>query len=229
MFMNDVSTYYGLIIIPIILVFLAQWLVTSNYRKYSTIRNQNNLTGYDIARKILDANGLSDIQVVQGSGQLSDHYDPTNNVIRLSPEVYNKPSISAVAIASHEVGHALQHAQNYPVIAIRQKILPLAITAGNLAWIVIMIGIFMSGNTFIWLGIGLLLVIGLFQLVTLPLEFNASNRALKIIEQENYLQPSEIPGAKKVLTSAALTYVVALITTLAEVLRLVLIARSRDN
>ena len=226
--MSDMTSYYGLIIIPIILVMLAQWLVSSNYRKYDTVRNQNNLTGYEVARKILDDNGLYDVQVVQGSGQLSDHYDPTQNVIRLSPDVYSKPSISAVAIASHEAGHALQYAQKYPVIGVRQKVLPLAITAGNLAWIVIMIGIFMSGKTFIWLGIILLLVVGLFQLITLPLEFNASARALKIINNEEYLQPNEVGGAKKVLRSAALTYVVALITTLAEVARLVLISRSRD-
>lgn len=226
--MNDFSAYYGLIVIPIILMLVAQWLVTSNYKKYSTVKNSNNLTGYDVARKILDDNGLYDIQVVQGRGQLSDHFDPTNNVIRLSPEVYNNPSISAVAIASHEAGHALQYAQKYPVIAFRQKVLPLAITAGNLAWIVIMIGIVMSGTTFIWIGVGLLLVIGLFQLLTLPLEFNASARALKIIQQGDYLQAHEISGAKKVLSSAALTYVVALITTLAEVARLILIARSRD-
>lgn len=216
-----------LILVPIVLMLLAQFLVTSNYKKYQMVKNSKNITGYEVARRILDSNGLQDVQVVEGHGQLSDHYDPTKNVIRLSPEVYSQPSISALAIAAHEVGHAIQYATKYPVVGFRNKILPATIVASNLAWVVIMIGLF-SSVTFLWVGIGLLLVIGAFQIITLPLEFNASSRALNILETNGYLDYEEIPKAKKVLTAAALTYVVALIATLAQVLRLVLIAKSRD-
>lgn len=226
--MYYMTSHLGLIIVPIILVLLAQFLVTSNYKKYAKIRNNRNMTGYEVARRILDSNGLQEVQVVQGQGQLSDHFDPTQNVIRLSPDVYGQPSISSLAIAAHEVGHAIQYATKYPVIGFRNRVLPLAITAGNMAWIVIMIGLFTSGTSFLWFGIGLLLVIGVFQLVTLPLEFNASSRALNILETGGYLDYDEIPKAKRVLSAAALTYVVALITTLAEVLRLILIAQARD-
>lgn len=219
--------YWELIIIPIALVLLAQYLVTSNYKKYSKVRNSRNMSGYEVARRILDSNGLYDTEVVEGHGQLSDHFDPTKNVIRLSPDVYSQPSISSLAIAAHEVGHAIQYATKYPVVAFRNKILPLTIVAGNIAWVVIMIGFFAS-NTFLWIGIGLLLVIAIFQIATLPLEFNASSRALTILETNGYLDYEEVPKAKKVLDAAALTYVVALITTLAEILRLVLIAQSRD-
>lgn len=222
------SSHILLIIVPMLLIVLSQSLVNSNYKKYAKIRNKRNLTGYEVARRILDSNNLQNVEVFEGQGQLSDHFDPTKNIIKLSPEVYNQPSISSVSIAAHEVGHAIQYATRYPVIGFRNRVLPLAITAGNLAWGVIMIGLFTSGTSFIYVGIAMLMVVAIFQIATLPLEFNASSRALKILDTEGYLDNEELPKAKRVLSAAALTYVVALITTLAEVLRLLLIAQSRD-
>ncbi|MDF9866903.1 Zn-dependent membrane protease YugP [Bacilli bacterium PM5-3] len=224
------SFYWALVLIPIILIFLVQGLLQSNYKKYSKMQNHRGLSGYEVARRILDSNGLSNVEIFEGSGQLSDYFDPTKNIIKLSPEVYGGRSIASLAIAAHEVGHAIQYATKYPVIAFRNKLLPLTITASNFAWIIIFLGIFLtrSNNFLLYLGIGLMLVVALFQLVTLPLEFNASSRALKNLEDGNYLDYDEIPKAKKVLNSAAMTYVVALITTLAEILRLVLISNRRN-
>ena len=235
----DFSSYYSLfngngtqillVIIPIVLIIFSQVMLKRQYAKYSQIKNSRGLTGLEAARRILDSNGLQNVQVFQGQGQLSDYYDPKNNIIKLSPDVYNGCSIAALAIAAHEVGHAIQYAAKYPVIAVRQKILPVSMAAGNLAWVVIMVGLlFSTSSTLIWVGVALLAAVALFQVVTLPLEFNASNRALSNLENLQLLNYSEIPAAKKVLRYAALTYVVALITTLAEILRLVLIARNRN-
>lgn len=217
-----------LILIPIILVMAAQALLQANYNKYSRIQNHRGLTGAQVARKILDSNGLSQVEIYQGEGQLSDYFDPTKNLIKLSPEVYGGNSIASLAVAAHEVGHAIQYATKYPIIGFRNKVLPLAMTAGNLAWGVIIIGLFSSFDPFIYIGIGLLLIIALFQLLTLPLEFNASSRALKILEQDNFLDYDEVPKAKRMLNAAAMTYVVALITTIAQILRLILISNRRN-
>lgn len=222
------TTQLALIIIPIILVMVVQGLLQKNYNKYSRIPNHRGLTGAQVARKILDSQGLSNVEIYQGQGQLSDYFDPTNNLIKLSPEVYGGNSIASLAVAAHEVGHAIQYATKYPVIGLRNKVLPLAMKAGNLAWTVIIIGLIFS-KTLLILGIALLAVIGLFQLLTLPLEFNASSRALKILENENFLDYDEIPKAKRMLNSAAMTYVAALITTIAQILRLVLISNNRRN
>ncbi|MDR3215054.1 MAG: zinc metallopeptidase [Bacilli bacterium] len=224
------SIQWILILIPIILVLLAQSALKRTYAKYSKIYNARNLTGLQAARTILDNQGLHNVQIFQGHGQLSDYYNPDKNIIMLSPDVYSGTSVAALAIAAHEVGHAIQHATKYPVIALRNKLLPVSIVAGNLAWIVIMLGlVFASFSGLLWVGIGMLGIIAVFQVVTLPLEFNASSRALSILESTNLLTYEEVPMAKKVLNYAALTYVVALITTLAQVLRLVLIAVARRD
>ncbi|MDR1782031.1 MAG: zinc metallopeptidase [Bacilli bacterium] len=235
----DYTSYYSLfsgsgiqiflVIIPIVLVAFAQIMLRRQYAKYSQVQNSRNMTGLEAARRILDSFGLQHVEVYQGQGQLSDYYDPRKNIIMLSPDVYSGNSIASLAIAAHEVGHAIQYATKYPVIGVRQKVLPLSMMAGNLAWIVIMAGlIFSSMSSLLWIGIGMLCLVAIFQVLTLPLEFNASNRALHNLENLQLLSPNEIPAAQKVLRYAALTYVVALITTLAQVLRLVLIARNRD-
>ncbi|MEG0364293.1 MAG: zinc metallopeptidase [Erysipelotrichales bacterium] len=219
-----------LIIVPIILVFIVQGMLNGNYNKYSKIRNSRGLTGYQVARMILDSKGLHNVEILQGRGQLSDYFDPTKNIIKLSPDVYNGDSIASLAVAAHEVGHAIQYATKYPVIGLRNKILPLAMASQNLAWAAIFMGlIFGKGNyTLLYIGIGMLCVMMLFQVVTLPLEFNASSRALKILEEDHYLTYEEVPKAKRMLNSAAMTYVVAVITTLAQVIRLVLITQQRN-
>ena len=225
--MEFMTAQWLLILIPIGMVFLAQMLLTANYKKYSKMPNSRGLSGYEVARKILDSNGLSNVEIYQGKGQLSDFFDPTRNIIQLSPDVYQGRSIASLAVAAHEVGHAIQYATNYPMIAIRNKILPASITASNIAWIVIIAGLVMTSfgsvSPLLYLGIGLMVIIALFQVATLPLEFNASSRALQILEGNNYLDYDEVPKAKKVLNSAAMTYVVALIVTIAEILRLLLI------
>lgn len=225
---GDIGTQWLLILIPIVLVLVVQGILQSRYNKYSKMPNNRGLSGYDVARRILDSNGLSNVEIYQGQGQLSDYFDPTKNIIKLSPDVYSGRSIASLAIAAHEVGHAIQYATKYPVIAFRNKLLPLTVTASNLAWVVIFLGLFLSFTNLLYLGIVLLGVIALFQIATLPLEFNASSRALNNLESGSYLDYDEIPKAKRVLNAAAMTYVVALITTIAEILRLILISRSRN-
>lgn len=216
-----------LIIIPIILALVVQGVLQSNYNKYSKIKNHRNLTGYQVARSILDSNGLHNVELYEGHGQLSDYFDPTKQLIKLSPEVFHGNSIASLAIAAHEVGHAVQYATKYPIIAFRNKVLPFASIASNMVWVVIIIGLLFSAKL-LWVGIALLVVIALFQILTLPLEFNASSRALRTLEEGNYLDYDEIPKAKRVLNAAAMTYVVALLTTLIQVVRLVLISQQRD-
>lgn len=222
-----------LYLFAIAIVLIAQGLMQASYRKYRNIETIHRQTGAEVARKILEVNGLYDVDIIRSEGgKLSDHYDPTNNTVALSEEVYSGTSIASVAIAAHEVGHALQHANGYKFIEVRNSILPFAITAGNLSWGVIMIGLFFPMfRSLLWIGIAMLAVIALFQLVTLPVEFDASNRALKMIEQYQLLDISEFKGAKKMLRAAAFTYVAALIGTVVQILRFVLIAsggRSRD-
>lgn len=216
-----------LLIAGMVIMGVVQSYLRSTYAKYSKIQNNRNITGMQVARRILDSNNLQKVEIYQGEGMLSDYFDPTKQLIKLSPEVYNGTSIASLAVAAHEVGHAIQHDQKYPAIGLRNLILPYAIQAGNLAWIVILIG-FIFAPSLLWVGIGLIGITALFQLATLPLEFNASNRAIKILEGDGFLDMDEIEGAKKVLNAAALTYVAALIATLFQLLRLVLIARDRD-
>ncbi|MDL2212037.1 zinc metallopeptidase [Erysipelotrichaceae bacterium OttesenSCG-928-M19] len=224
------GTQWLLIIASVVLMMVVQGVLQRNYKKYSTMRNHRGISGFEVARRILDSNGLTNVQIFEGQGQLSDYFDPTKNIIKLSPEVYSGRSIASLAIAAHEVGHAIQYATKYPVIALRNKILPLAISASNLAWVVIFAGLFLTtaSNTILYIGIGMLVVVAAFQLITLPLEFNASSRALANLESGNYLDYDELPKAKRVLNSAAMTYVAALITTVIEIIRVVLISRSRD-
>ena len=217
-----------LLLIPMGLVVLAQMALSATYKKYSKIPNSRGLTGEQVARAILDRNGLHDVQIYKGHGQLSDYFDPKNNLIKLSPDVYSGSSIASLAVAAHEVGHAIQYATKYSIIGFRNLVLPMAIGAGNVAWIVIIAAFIFGQTQLLWLGVGLMVVIAIFQLLTLPLEFNASSRALRILEDENFLTYEEVPQARKVLNSAAMTYVVALIVTLAEIARLIIISMMND-
>ncbi|MGB7594618.1 MAG: zinc metallopeptidase [Erysipelotrichaceae bacterium] len=219
----------GLYIAAIVLVMWSQSKVQGAYKHFSTVRTENHLTGAAVARQILDRNGLSDVQVqVSQNGLLSDHFDPRTNIVNLSPKVYNEDSIASVAVAAHEVGHALQFAENYSFIGIRNKLLPVAIVSGNLAWFVIIAGLLTGQPTILYAGIAMLGVIALFQLVTLPVEFDASGRALRILSSDGFISSDESADAKAMLRAAAFTYVAALLATLLQIFRLVLLS-GRSN
>lgn len=222
-----------LLIVPM----LAQMNVTSTFRKYSRVRSTSGLTGKEVAELILRENGIYDVEVLRGKGQLTDHYDPGKKVVVLSPDNYDKPSVAGTAVAAHEVGHAIQHATGYKFLNLRAAIFPLAQFGSNFAFFLIMAGIVLTagmqssgptlGTYLLWGGIGLFAFAVLFQIVTLPVEFDASNRAMKQIERLNIVNEKEYRHAKKVLSAAAMTYVAATATAIAELVRLILIARNK--
>jgi Zn-dependent membrane protease YugP len=222
----DIIFEYVLLFGAMILVAWSQSKVSGKYERYSRMAANTRYTGEDVAKMILSRNGIHDVQVEMGQGFLSDHYDPRAKVVRLSPGNFSTSSIAAVSIAAHEVGHAIQHAENYGGIALRNAILPAAIISGHLAWVVIMIGFFTFPAIF-YVGIGMLGVIALFQAVTLPVEFNASSRAMNLISEMGILNSDEQSYAKDMLSAAAFTYVAALIATLVQIIRLLLIRGRR--
>ena len=222
--------WYLILVVPtIILALFAQMRVSSTFRTFSKYKSKINITAAEVTRRILDNNGLSSVSVERVSGNLTDHYDPKNNVIRLSDSVYNSTSIAAIGVAAHEAGHAVQHATHYAPIKIRNSIVPIANFGSSFAPILIIFGILLSAEPLVWTGIILYSAIALFQLVTLPVEFNASSRALRSLSDMNVLDAEESSGAKKVLSAAALTYVAALITTIANLLRFIILARRNDR
>ena len=221
--------FYGILIISLIITLSAQAFVSMTYSKTRKIKNINNLTGSEVARQILDKNGLRNVQVVETPGSLSDHYDPRSKVVRLSTEVYHSPSIASVAVAAHECGHAIQDDTNYIFMNIRSAIVPVVNFASYAGYIAIMIGFFASAMNLVWFGIIMECVILLFQLITLPVEFNASSRALKQIKELNFLDKKEYRKGKSMLTAAAMTYVASVATTLLEIFRLVLMANRRND
>ncbi len=216
-----------IVLIPALLLGLyAQWKVNSTYKKYSQIENSRHLTGAMVARRILDSNGLYDTQIVHIKGNLTDNYNPKTNVISLSDSTYNSTSVAAVGVAAHECGHAVQHATGYFPITIRSALVPVTGIGSSLGWIIILVGLIFGSYNLAMIGVLLFSATAVFQAVTLPVEFNASARALKTLEQDFILEGDEIPYARKVLTAAALTYVAALVSSLAQVFRLLLIVGS---
>lgn len=225
----DIS--YFILIIPALLFGLwAQSQVNTNFNKYSKVRTMREMTGAQAAEYILQQNGIYDVQVRHISGNLTDNFNPKNKTINLSDSVYSSTSIAAVGVAAHEAGHAVQHAVNYKPIRIREMIIPVTQIGSWLYFPIIMLGFVFSSQYIVNLGIILFSFIALFQLVTLPVEFNASDRAIRTLEGSGILYGDEITGAKKVLKAAALTYVAALVSSLAQLLRLILIfgGRRRD-
>ena len=218
-----------LILIPtIILTLYAQSKVKSNFNKYLKVPAKKGNTGLQVARDLLDQNGLQSIPIEMSRGTLSDHYDPVKQVLRLSEEVYRGRSIASVSVAAHEVGHAIQHANDYTPLILRNKIFPVARFGSSAAWIFIMVGLLIpSMGSFMDIGIILFATAVIFQVVTLPVEFNASSRALDMLNANGVLSIDEERGAKKVLNAAALTYVAAMASGIAQLLRLMLI-RNRD-
>lgn len=220
---------YGLLFFGIIITVMSQIFVSSSYSKYKNINNKNGLTGFEVARKILDENGLKDIHIVEIQGNLTDHYDPTRKVVRLSSDIFNGSSIASTSVAAHECGHAIQDKDNYRFMRIRSKIVPFVNLSSKLGYLAITIGIIFSLFDLAIFGIVLLLAMLAFQLVTLPVEFDASNRAAEQIKKLKLLDETEKGKSKSMLNAAAFTYVASLVTTLLEILRLFLIANSRRD
>ena len=232
--------YYGfdwtiiLVLIGALISLWAQGRVTSTFAKFSKVRSRTGMTGADVALRLLRSQGIYDVSVRPVSGNLTDHYDPRSKVVNLSESVYNATSIAAIGVAAHECGHAIQHQQGYAPLNIRSAIVPVANIGSTVAWPLILIGLLFTGNSsdlFINLGIICFSFAVIFQLVTLPVEFNASSRALAILGREGILADSELPYTKKVLSAAALTYVASAAAAILQLLRLVLLfggRRSRD-
>ncbi len=222
--------YYLILIIPTMLFALwAQSKVSSTFNKYSRVRSSRGYTAAQICRQILDGNGLYNVRIEHIAGNLTDHFDPTTNVVRLSDSVYNSTSVASIGVAAHEVGHAIQHATGYFPIRIRSAIIPITNFGSKLSMPLILLGFIMQAQPLINLGIILFSLMTLFQLVTLPVELNASGRALRTLEGDNILYGEEVSQARQVLTAAALTYVAALLTSAAQLLRLILLYGRRSN
>ena len=224
-------TYVVLVLPCLILSLWASSNVNSTFKKYSKQFSRRGITGADAARRVLTANGVSGVRIDRVGGNLTDHYDPHTNVIRLSDDVYNNTSTAAIGVACHEAGHAVQYAVGYAPIKLRAAIIPVTNFGSKLAMPLILLGLLFTafGDTLIYLGIACFGLSLVFQLVTLPVEFNASRRALQAIEDGNLLTEEEQRGAKKTLTAAALTYVAATAVALAQLLRLIALFGGRGR
>ena len=218
-----------LLFVGIIISLVAQGYVTSSYSKYKKKENKRGISGFEVARKILDENGLKEVYVTEVRGNLTDHYDPGRKVIRLSTDIFHGTTIASASVAAHEVGHALQDKENYSFMKFRSMMFPLVNISSYGGYFAIIIGIIFGIIDLIWLGIALEIIILLFQLVTLPVEFNASSRAKEKLKQYDLLDSNELEGSSKMLRAAALTYVASVITTLLQVLRLVIMFTGRRN
>ena len=227
--MNYIAIEYIFLFITLGITLGAQAYINSWYSKTKKMSNNKNLNGAETARLILDNNGLKNIKVEETTGLLSDHYDPRTKTVRLSPSIYNDSSIASVSVAAHECGHAIQDKEGYFFLKFRGSMVPLVNFASKAGYLVILIGIFTQAFNLIWLGILLEIVILIFQLITLPVEINASSRALKQIENLNILTNNEKKYSKKMLTAAAMTYVASVATAILEIIRLILIfGRNND-
>lgn len=217
-----------IILIPaIIFSIAAQIMVKSAFSEYSKVRNSRGLTGADAAREILDRNGLTNVRIEHISGSLTDHYDPKANVIRLSDDVYGSATVAAVGVAAHEAGHAVQYAEGYYPIKIRNAIIPVTRFGSSLSTPLVILGLVLSWDFLITAGILLFCAVVLFQAITLPVEFNASGRALKTLRSSHFLEDDEMKGARSVLTAAAMTYVAAMLSALLSLVRLLVISGRR--
>lgn len=222
-------TYLVLVLPAFLLALLAQARVKSTYAKYQSVQPARRLTGAQAARMILDRNGLGNLRIEHISGQLTDHYDPRTQVIRLSDSVYDSSSIAAIGVAAHEVGHAIQHDTGYGMLKLRNAIIPVTNIGSTLSMPLILIGLVLNSGALAMAGIFLFSLVAVFQLITLPVEFNASNRALATLESFDMLGEQELKGAKRVLSAAAMTYVAALAVSLAQLLRLLLLVGGRNR
>lgn len=225
-------TYLVFIVPCIIITLICQIKVQSTFSKYSKIRNSRNITGAQAAEYVLRQNGVTGVRIEHVSGSMTDHFDPRTNVIRLSDTVYNSNSVAAVGVACHEAGHAVQHAEGYLPNKIRGIILPMAKIGSQLSWILILLGLVFTakvGFVLLYIGIVLFSLSVLFTIATLPVEFNASKRALECIRESDLLYSDEYTGAKRTLQAAAMTYVASALTAIMQLLRLIIIARGRRD
>lgn len=220
---------YFLLIIGMLLAMGASAKLKTTFARYSNIRSYSGMTGAQTAQRILQSAGIYDVQVVPISGHLTDHYDPAKKQVCLSEPIYNRNSLAAVGVAAHECGHAIQHAQNYAPLNLRSAIVPVANIGSSLSWPIFILGLIFSMRGLLMTGIILFTAAVIFQLVTLPVEYNASSRALKMLENTGILIPDEVSGARKVLSAAALTYVAALAASILQLLRLVILAGGLRN
>ncbi|MDD5888766.1 MAG: zinc metallopeptidase [bacterium] len=220
---------YALTILALIITTVAQIYVNSSYSKYKKVKNRRGLTGAEAARAVLDKNGLQNVKIGMVRGTLSDHYDPRTKTVNLSSDIYNGTTIAGVSVACHECGHAIQDKENYTFMRIRSSLVPIVNFSSKLGYFAILLGIVFSSINLIWLGIFAEIAILLFQLVTLPVEFDASRKALKELDAMQILDNSEMRGSKTMLRSAALTYVASVTSTIIEIFRLILLAGNRNR
>lgn len=224
------NNIYCVLLIPVLLLSLwAQFQVSGNFRRYSAQRSRRGLTGAQAAEAVLRAHGVYDVNIRPCRGSLTDHYDPRDNTIYLSQDVYAAPTIAAVGVACHEAGHAVQYAVGYGPVRLRQAIIPVTQLGSKFSFILLLAGMFLYSQTLFLAGILLFSLTTVFQLVTLPVEFNASHRAIETIESQYLLEDDEVYGAKKVLRAAAMTYVAALLMSALQLLRFVLIFLGRNG
>lgn len=221
--------YYILTILAFLITITAQIFVNSSYAKTRKIKNKHNLTGEEVARTILDKNGLKNVRIEEVNGTLGDHYDPRTKTVRLSSDIFHNTSIASASVAAHECGHAIQDKDDYTFLRIRHALIPLVSISSQAGYVVIMIGVLFSLVDLIWVGILMEVLILLFQLITLPVEFNASSRALKNLQELNLLEKSEIKYSRKMLGAAAMTYVASVAAAVLEILRLLLIFNRRND
>jgi hypothetical protein len=222
---THIDIWWILCIGAVILSLIASGLVKFTFSKYNRVKTQGQRPAAEIAREMLDANGLYEVAVVQHAGKLTDHYDPRSMTVALSDSVHNQATVGAIGVAAHEVGHAIQHASGYAPVKIRHAVFPVVSIATRFWYVVLIAGYFLEMIQLVWLAIALYAFGVLFQLVTLPVEIDASARAVRTLKEKNYLVGAELTGARKVLTAAAFTYLAALIASLMQLLRL--LSRSR--
>lgn len=223
---------YVLIILAFLISALVSAKMNATFSKYSKVRSYCEMTGAQAAQRILSSAGIYDVRIEHVSGKLTDHYDPSNKVLRLSDAVYGNTSIAAIGVAAHECGHAVQHARNYVPLSVRSAIVPVANFGSQLSWPLFLAGLIFSFRPLLMIGILLFCAALLFQIVTLPVEFNASARALRMLDETGIMGKQEIRGTKKVLRAAAMTYVAAVIGSLLQLLRLLILSgafRRRDD
>ena len=227
--MEDIMIFWGLAILGFIIVLWAQININSNYKKYKEVKVQKGLSGQEVARRILDANGLQNIHIVETQGELTDHYDPKRKVIRLSHAIFHEDSISSVGVAAHECGHAIQDKEGYTFMRIRSALVPFVNLVSYLGYFGLIISIFAGLTGYLKISILVLLATILFQLVTLPVEFDASKRAKEQLIQLGLIDNDEHEQVSKVLFAAAMTYVAGLISNLLQLLRLIILLNGRDD
>ena len=227
--MEDIMLFWGLAILGIIIVLWAQVNINSNYKKYKQVKVKTGLSGQEVARRILDANGLQNVHIVETQGELTDHYDPKRKVVRLSHTIFHEDTISSVGVAAHECGHAIQDKEGYTFMRVRSALVPFVNFTSYLGYFGLLVS-FVGGLTgYLKLSILVLLVTVLFQLVTLPVEFDASKRAKEQLVQLGLIDSDEHDQVSKVLSAAAMTYVAGLISNLLQILRLVILLNGRDD